>query len=108
MSTESPSFGQTAAMAPDAGRMAAQLRKWQERPLDLTRGNPLLGLNRSRVSKLRVSAPEPGVLFDRLVAGEADLRMPLVRRKPRAASPPTTTDDAIEDVYAVEPGDLTF
>ncbi len=39
----------------DEKKIRAQLKKWQERLLDLTKGNPLLGLNRSRVSKLRVT-----------------------------------------------------
>ena len=44
----------------DEKRIRAQLKKWQERLLDLTKGNPLLGLNRSRVSKLCVTAPALG------------------------------------------------
>jgi hypothetical protein len=71
----------------DAEKIKVQLRKWQERLLDLTKSNPLLGLNRSRVSKLRIIAPLAGELFKSFVLEEAELRMPLVRRRARTALP---------------------
>lgn len=43
----------------DEGRIRAKLQKWKERLLDLSRANPLLGINRSRVTKLRVTGPGP-------------------------------------------------
>ena len=36
----------------DVERIRAQLKRWQERLLDLTKASPLLGINRSRVSNL--------------------------------------------------------
>jgi hypothetical protein len=32
-------------------RVKAQIRRWQDRVLDLTKSNPLIGLNRSRVAQ---------------------------------------------------------
>jgi hypothetical protein len=60
----------------DAEKIKVQLRKWQERLLDLSKSNPLLGLNRSRVSKLKVISPPAVGLFKRFVLDEAELRMP--------------------------------
>lgn len=98
----------TAARSPiDEQKIRAQLKKWQERLLDLTKGNPLLGLNRSRVSKLRIIRPEPFELFDTVVLSESEIRLPMaVRRSKRPL-----LDDAggrQTEEYAVEPGDVEF
>jgi hypothetical protein len=50
--------GSAAGIGVDEQKIRAQLKKWQEHLLDLTKGNPLLGLNRSRVSKLRLADPK--------------------------------------------------
>jgi len=93
----------------DVERIRAQLRRWQERLLDLTRANPLLGINRSRVSKLRATGPDPTALFDKFVVGETMLRMPLVRKRPGKRERAEGRDErATEGDYVVEPGDLTF
>ncbi len=68
----------------DRERIQGKLQVWRERLVDLTGRNPLLGINRSRTSKLRISAPEVGELFDSLVVHEMTLRLPLVRRRPAA------------------------
>lgn len=93
----------------DCDRIRAQLRKWQERLLDLTRANPLLGINRSRVSKLRVTDPDARTLFDAFLVNETTLRMPLVRKRPTRASENAQTEEKSTDVeYIVEAGDLVF
>jgi len=95
----------------DTARIAAQLRKWQERLLDLTKANPLLGINRSRVSKLLAIDPDAGTLFDRFIVDEENFRMPLVRKKPkpRSASVPVGEEASEEEgEYTVEQGDVTF
>lgn len=93
----------------DTERIRAQLRKWQERLLDLTKANPLLGINRTRVSKLRVTEPEAPALFDRFVVGETTLRMPLVRKDPkRAESAEQTENEQTESAYRVDSGDVMF
>ena len=68
----------------DLDRVRAQLKRWQEHLLDLTKANPLLGINRSRVSKLRIVQPEPHVLFsDFAIPDEATLMLPRVVKIPR-------------------------
>ena len=102
-------------------RIQTQLRIWQEKLLDVTKRNPLLGLNRSRVSKLQVSHPSAVDLFQRLVLDESEVKMPFVRRtvvkrdtkeapqltraEGAAASP---TEESREIRYEVEPGDVEF
>ncbi len=91
----------------DAEAIKAQLRRWQERLLDLTKSNPLLGLNRSRVSKLKVASPPTGELFVRFVLGEAELKMPLVRKRAKNVLP-LLDGDQEEQSLQVEPGDVEF
>jgi len=97
----------------DADRIRAQLRRWQERLLDLTKANPLLGINRSRVSKLRVIEPDAASLFDRFAVQAQELRMPRVNKVPTGAPPGSPGEGGSdiadsEQVYEVEAGDLTF
>lgn len=92
----------------DSQKIRAQLRKWQERLLDLTKANPLLGLNRSRVSKLRVIEPSVANLFEIfVVADEPVLRMPLVRRRTLARQDADELQDQSQD-FSIEPGDIAF
>ncbi len=106
MASKSPG---SASVAFDEERIRAQLRKWQERLLDLTKANPLLGINRSRVSKLRVTDPKADALFNRFVADETTLRMPFVRKEPkRAVAAGDSEDQPSEPEYKVELGDVVF
>jgi len=103
----------------DAARVKAQIRVWQQQLLDLTKGNPLLGLNRSRVSKLRVSAPAASALWDRVVVGDAAVQLPLVTRhisdRPDsddgvsiASTDPDNPEADEQPEYSVRPGDISF
>lgn len=75
----------------DRARVVKQLETWRDSLVDLSRGNPLLGINRSRTSKLRITAPASSALFDILVVDGKKLRMPLVRKRPTAAIPEQVT-----------------
>ena len=57
----------------DRERVKAQMRRWQDCVLDLTKSNPLVGLNRSRVAKLLVIAPNANSLFSSFVLNESHL-----------------------------------
>jgi len=98
----------------DSARVKAQLRAWQQQLLDLTKGNPLLGINRSRVSKLKVTAPSAASLWSRFAAGEESLRLPLVSRRSALvpdvgiAADENVDPQELEPEYTVRPGDLTF
>jgi very-short-patch-repair endonuclease/DNA polymerase III delta prime subunit len=92
----------------DADRIGAQLKRWQERLLDLTRANPLLGLNRSRVSKLRVTEPSADPLLRALIAEDAALRMPMVVKITREGRAHRGEDADDEPEYRLDPGDVMF
>lgn len=93
----------------DAERIRAQLRVWKERLLDLSRANPLLGVNRSRVTKLRVRSPDGPALLERLAISGEKLDLPLVRKIPRRASGATVDEGAEAEPgtdWQVTPGDI--
>ncbi len=95
----------------DIQRIDAQLAKWRERLIDLTKGNPLLGINRSRVSKLLVKQPELSLLFASIALHGETLKMPLVKRKAKKKKTEDTGENAEEvdqPEYILEPGDIEF
>lgn len=93
----------------DSARIAAQLKKWQEQLLDLTKANALLGINRSRVSKLLIAEPDAASLFARFVVDEEELRMPLIRKRPKPRSTEESPGEELsDDAYTIEPGDVSF
>ena len=99
--------GNAAGHPIDEQRVRAHLKKWQERLLDLTKGNPLLGLNRSRVSKLQVVRPQSVELFESIVISESQIQLPMaVRRERRSLFEGSETGQG--DTYEIEPGDLEF
>lgn len=94
----------------DRDRVRAQLKIWGEHLIDLTARNPLLGINRSRTSKLRVSAPSGSSLFSALILTGKELRLPHVRSVPRrsqAAGDEEPLEESLQD-WQVLPGDIDF
>jgi hypothetical protein len=103
-----PQHGKSAAPI-DRDRVGAQIRAWQDRVLDLTKSNPLIGLNRSRVSKLRVTAPDAQTLFKSAVVDEATVLLPLIRKRDQGVdAEPEFLPLESEPHLIVECGDLTF
>ena len=100
--TMSPAMG-----AIDRDRVKVQMRRWQDRVLDLTKSNPLIGLNRSRVSKLLAVEPGLNEIFSAFAIDETQLRMPLVRKRTRQPQQSLLTPDEDPDLV-VEPGDISF
>jgi len=99
----------------NVSRIIIQLKIWGERLLDLTKSNPLLGINRSRVSKLQVKSPDVASLFKALVIDEAALKMPLVliKKKRQKQEEELTKLEGIDDTenepdFIVHPGDIDF
>jgi hypothetical protein len=106
---------ETGPLQVDVEKIRLQIRRWQEKVLDLTKSNPLLGLNRSRVTKLHVPKPEATDLFAQFVIEETELWMPLVRKSTTAEETSAETDaetalteKADEEKLQIEPGDLEF
>ncbi len=99
----------------DVSKIITQLKIWGERLLDLTKGNPLLGINRSRVSKLLVKISDTASLFKMLVIDEAAIKMPLILIKKRKKKQDGAQlkieeleDPEIEPDCVVYPGDVDF
>lgn len=92
----------------DATRVKAQMRRWQDRVLDLTKSNPLIGLNRSRVAKFQVIAPDMNALFSTFVIDEKQLRMPLVRKRNKQSEQILLIPSDDESEFVIEPGDITL
>jgi hypothetical protein len=93
--------------AVDRDRIKAQIRRWQDRVLDLTKSNPLIGLNRSRVAKLQVIEPAAERLFGTFAVEENHLRMPLVRKRGRQPEQASLLDVDQDPDLSVEPGDVS-
>lgn len=99
----------------DVSKITTQLKIWGERLLDLTKGNPLLGINRSRVSKLLVTTPDAETLFKMLVIDEASIKLPLILIKKKREKQ-TSGQTKIEEVdelndepeCTVDSGDVDF
>ncbi|MBU1131049.1 DUF3320 domain-containing protein [Patescibacteria group bacterium] len=95
-------------------RIDAQIKKWRERLLDLSKGNPLLGINRSRVSKLLTIKPETGELFSSIAIDAHSLKMPIVKRKNKRKrkdeelNQNKLLEEDEEPEYIVKPGDIEF
>lgn len=87
---------------------SADLLAPQERLLDLSKANPLLGINRSRVSRLRLVEPATEAVFQDLVVQERSIRMPRVVKVARASHTDEGGEGEAEPQYRVEPGDVTF
>ena len=95
----------------DISKINAQLKKWRERLLDLTKSNPLLGLNRSRVSKLLVSGPDAYQLFNTIVVDSEAIKMPLVvakRKRKKQEQEEEMEKETTEAEYILYPGDVNF
>jgi very-short-patch-repair endonuclease len=92
----------------DRDRVKAQMRRWQDRVLDLTKSNPLVGLNRSRVAKLSVIDPDGNDLFAAVVVEEQPLKMPLVRKRRQQPEQPSQLLTEDDPDLAIEPGDIVF
>lgn len=93
----------------ETDKIRAQLREWRKRLLDINQSNPLLGLNRSRVSKLQVKNPEAAELFSKLVLKEAKLRMPFARREHTGHGHKLLFEGELGDEgWLIEAGDIEF
>lgn len=94
----------------DISKIDAQLKKWQERLLDLSKSNPLLGLNRSRVSKLLVHEPGIETIFNKIVIKNETAKMPLViiKKKRKQLADGVDESGGAEVEYLIQPGDINF
>jgi hypothetical protein len=90
------------------------LKHWRERLLDLSRRNPLLYLNSSRGTKIRITRPALGELYVAIAVRGKALTFPKPRTRPMAidSEPSVLTRTAVdeqvdEEAVAEIPGDLS-
>jgi len=84
------------------------LKRWQERLIDVSKSNPLLGLNRSRAAKLEVESPDLSYLVKTLFTDSGAIKLPFVQKKPKKA---VSTDEEVpveKDEYIFHEGDIDF
>lgn len=89
-------------------QLGAILKRWQERLIDVSKSNPLLGLNRSRAAKLEVESPDLGYLVKTLFTDSNTIKLPFVQKKPKKAA---STDEEVpveKEEYLFHKGDIDF
>ena len=93
----------------DVEKIRSQLKRWQEKLLDMSKSNPLLGLNRARAAKFKIKSPDIFALFQQLVIESNELRMPLVKKVKKKAENDLFNQnepDEEKEVYKIEEGDI--
>jgi hypothetical protein len=89
-------------------KLGTILKRWQERLIDVSKSNPLLGLNRSRAAKLEVESPDLNYLVKTLFTDSGIIKLPFVQKKPKKA---VSTDEEVpaeKEEYVFHGGDINF
>jgi len=95
----------------DVEKVRLQLKRWQEKLLDMSKSNPLLGLNRARAARLKIKDPGAFSLFKRLVLEEAELHLPFVKKvKIKKSNNLSNQEEDFkeEEIFEIEKGDIEF
>src|SRR5215471_15372810 len=92
-------------MAESNDKIRSQLRRWQERLIDLSGRNPLLRLTSARSTRLQVVSPSATELFLKLAIDEKEVRLPLVKREEHA-KPHEDPDEQVR--WNLIPGEISF
>ena len=95
----------------DLEKILLQIKRWQEKLLDMSKSNPLLGLNRARAAKLKITDPIAAELFLKLVLEAEEIRLPFVKKIKRRQSEGLFDESGPneeKEVYEIEKGDLEF
>ncbi|MCX6717543.1 MAG: DUF3320 domain-containing protein [Candidatus Taylorbacteria bacterium] len=82
------------------------LKRWQERLIDVSKSNPLLGLNRSRAAKLELNKPDLSFLLKKLYIDDSFITLPFVQKKINKKDL-FSENDSKED-YILHDGDIDF
>ena len=87
-------------------KIGLTLKRWQERLIDVSKSNPLLGLNRSRAAKLELDSPDLSFLLRKIYTDDSFITLPFVQKKLKKKDL-FTEDDSKED-YVLHEGDIGF
>jgi very-short-patch-repair endonuclease len=84
------------------------LKRWQERLIDVSKSNPLLGLNRSRAVKLEIESVDINNVAKALLAETGSLKLPFVQKRVKKQLQ-LDEDPVIEaEEYLLHEGDINF
>lgn len=90
-------------------QLGAILKRWQERLIDVSKSNPLLGLNRSRAAKLEVESADFTKILKVFLSDSGSIKMPFVQKKAKKIQldleDPTINN---EEEYILQEGDIDF
>ncbi|HAS80883.1 MAG: AAA ATPase [Candidatus Nomurabacteria bacterium GW2011_GWE1_32_28] len=89
-------------------QMGIILKRWQERLIDVSKSNPLLGLNRSRTAKLEINSPDLSNLTKTLLTDSSILKLPFVQKKPKRIISTDEETPVENEEYIFHEGDLDF
>lgn len=97
----------------DVEKILLQLKRWQEKLLDTSKANPLLGLNRARAAKIKIINPSYPKVFQKLSLEEGEFRLPFVKREKKQKLDSNLFNvveesDGEKETYKVEQGDIEF
>ncbi len=87
-------------------KIGAVLKRWQERLIDVSKSNPLLGLNRSRAAKLELDKPDFEYLLKTLYTDDSAVTLPFVQKKIKKKDL-FSEDESAED-YILHEGEMSF
>ncbi|MDB4978141.1 MAG: ATPase, partial [Candidatus Peribacteria bacterium] len=91
-------------------QLGAILKRWQERLIDVSKSNPLLGLNRSRAAKLEVESADLNKIAKALLSDSGSIRLPFVQKKQKKSVQLQLDEDPIIDTeeYVLHEGEINF
>lgn len=93
-------------------QMGAILKRWQERLIDVSKSNPLLGLNRSRAAKLEIEPENVDSTVKYLLNESGPIKLPFVQKISKKTTLPAddfSIDAEVEkEQYTLREGDVNF
>ncbi|MBI2589626.1 DUF3320 domain-containing protein [Candidatus Berkelbacteria bacterium] len=91
-------------------QLGAILKRWQERLIDVSKSNPLLGLNRSRAAKLEVESADLNQIANVLLSDNGSIKLPFVQKKSKKSLQLQLDEDPRVDneEYVFHEGDINF
>lgn len=84
------------------------LKRWQERLIDVSKSNPLLGLNRSRAAKLEVEDADFKKIAATLISDAGSIKMPFVQKKAKKLIESDEEPPVDAEEYVLHEGDINF
>lgn len=85
------------------------LKRWQEKLIDVSKANPLLGINRSRSPKLEIDSPDLNNIVKVLFTDGASFKLPFVQKKVKKAKAVNDEEIPIEnEEFIYQEGDIDF